>query len=144
MSVLDLLTSYNGIPTEGNGLPAIYSQGRVLGYTAVGGATVPVAMYTASVDGSFLVSMNFLVTAFIGGNVTGVVTYTDDGGTARSLKVNFNSVAGVFSPTVAAVGAFAGAVLHIRAKALTPITCTVVPSAFNGTCNVEGYITQIG
>jgi len=134
---------YNNIATKAGGVPAIYGQGRALAQT---GANSSVAPYTvdASGDGSFIISANILITAFTAGTVSVVITYTDEGNTARSLTMNLSSIGGVLGTTAGAAGAFEGIPLHIRAKANTAITVTTTVSIFTGTYNVEGYITQIG
>ena len=135
------ISKYQNITTVGWGVPAIYGSGRS---TAQTGAVASVATYTVgAADGSFLVSMNILVTAFTVGTVSGVITYTDEGNTARSLTMNFSAITGVLNTTVGAAGAFEGVPLHIRTKASTVITVTTTVSAFTGTYNVEGAILQL-
>lgn len=142
LGALLAVRSYQGIVTAGWGVPAIYGAGRLTGQSA---AVASVATYTVgAADGSFVVSMNLLMTAFVAGTISGVVTYTDEGGNARNLTLTFSSVGGTLSTTPGAAGAFEGVPLHIRAKAATAITCTTTVTVFTGTYNVEGFITQVG
>jgi hypothetical protein len=122
--------------------PVVAASGRTVGASA---ALPSVAAFTIGAsDASFLVSMNILITAWTAGTVSGVVTYTDEGGTARSLTLNFSAITGVLATTAGAAGAFEGVPLAIRVKAATVITCTTTVSIFTGVYNCEAYLTQLG
>lgn len=138
------ISTYNKINTAGWGVPAVYGSGRLTAQTA---AVASVAPYTVgATDGSFIVSANILVTTATLHNFTCTVTYTDEGNTSRTLTLNFSTIAGVLSPTIANAGGAApyeGVPLHIRAKASTAITLATVGTFTTVIYNVEGSITQI-
>lgn len=140
-----LITRYNNIATVAGGVPAIYGNGRSAAATA---AVASVAAYTVSAaDGSFWVSANVLVTASVTHSFTVTCTYTDEGGTSRTLTLNFSQITGTFVTTitnVTGVGAYEGVALHIRAKASTSITIATTGTFTSVTYNVEGYISQLG
>lgn len=140
-----LVTKYNAAVTTGYGIPSIYGSDRKTGLTAA----QALATYTVgSSDGSFIVSANVLVTTATVHSFTVTVSYTDEGNTARVLTLNFSTIAGVLTPTIAAAGGavpYEGVPLHIRAKASTTI---IIATAAGGTYttvvyNFEENITQI-
>lgn len=132
---------YNNIKTAGWGTPAIYGSGRSTAQTA---AVASVATYTVgAADGSFLVSANANITAFVAGTFNVTVAYTDETNTAQTLKLNFSSVTGTLGIALAAVGPFEGIPAHIRCKASTAITVATSGTFTSLTYNVEAVITQI-
>lgn len=133
--------SYNGVSTTGWGIPAIYGTGRSTGQT---GDVASVATYTCgAADGSFIVSCNANCTAFTAGVMAVQCIYTDETNTARTLVLSTSNITGTIGTSFAATGAFEGLPLHIRVKASTSITIKTVGTAWTGTYNVEGVITQI-
>lgn len=134
--------NYNNINTVGWGVPAIYGTGRSTAQTA---AVASVATYTVgAADGSFIISANANITAFVAGTFNVTVAYTDETNTAQTLKLNFSSVTGTLGIALAAAGPFEGIPAHIRCKASTTITIATSGTFTSLTYNVEGYITQIG
>ncbi len=109
-------------------------------------ATV-VTQTVGSSDASYYVSANVLVTTSSAENFTVTVAYTDEGNTARTLTLNFQTIAGVLGTAIAfANGAvpYEGVPTHLRCKGGTTIT---IKSAAGGTytgCtyNIEGNIIQ--
>lgn len=119
---------------------------RVTGQTA---ANASIATFTVGAsDASFIISANILVTTSSAENFTATVTYTDEGNTARTLTLNFQTIAGVIGTTIAfANGAvpYEGVPVHIRCKASTAITIkTAAGGTYTGaTYNCEGLIRQV-
>lgn len=141
MSVIGKVVKYNNISTAGWGMPAIYGSGRSTAQTA---AVASVATYTVgAADGSFLVSANANITAFVAGTFNVTVAYTDETNTARTLTLNFSSLTGTLGVALAATGPFEGIPAHIRCKASTAITIATTGTFTSLTYNVEGVITQI-
>jgi hypothetical protein len=141
------ITSYGNataVATAGWGVPAIYSAGRATAQTA---ANASVATYTnGATDGSFEVSANVLVTASTTHNFTVTVAYTDEGNTARTLTLNFASLAGVLATAIINTGGtvpYEGVPMHIRCKASTAITVATTGTFTSVTYNVEGIIKQM-
>lgn len=135
------VTKYNNISTVGWGIPAIYGSGRS---TAQTGAVASVATYTVGgSDGSFIVSANANITAFVAGTFNVQVDYTDETNTARTLTLNFSSLTGTLGIALAAAGPFEGIPAHIRCKASTSITVKTTGTFTSITYNVEGIISQI-
>lgn len=138
-------STYNSVVTAGLGVPAIYAAGRATAQTAANGS---VATYTVgTADGSFNVSANVLVTTSSAENFTVTVSYTDEGNTARTLTLNFQTIAGAIGTAINfANGAipYEGLVVHLRAKASTAITIKTAASGTYTGCiyNVEGIIQQ--
>lgn len=138
-----LTDAYYGTVTTGavRGMFGLHRAGRV---TAQAGANASILAYTLpATDASFTVSGNILITAFTAGTVSMVVTYTDEGNTARSLTLNFSAITGVLGTTAGAAGAFEGVPLHIRVKASTTITFTTTVAVFTGTYSADVSLTQI-
>lgn len=98
-------------------------------------------------DGSFEISANVLITAATTHSFTVTCAYTDEGNTARTVTLNFSTVAGVISnAAITNVGGtvpYEGVPLHIRCKAATTITIATTGTFTSVTYNVEGRITQI-
>ncbi len=117
--------------------------GRATGQTA---ANASVATYTlGAADASYEVSANVLVTTSSAENFTVTCAYTDEGNTARTLTLNFQTIAGVVGTAiVAANGAvpYEGVVVHIRCKASTAITIATTGTFTGSTYNCEGNIKQ--
>lgn len=138
------ISNYNGINTAGQGIPSIYGFGRSTAQTA---AVTSVATYTVgAADGSFMVSGNVLVTASVTHSFNLQVTYTDEGGTARTVTMNVQQLGGTLVTSitnVTGVGPYEGVPLHIRCKASTAITVLTAGTFTSVTYNVEGVITQI-
>lgn len=137
------ITTYKGADTTGYGVPAIYGSDRKTGLSA----SQALATYTVgAADGSFLVSANILVTTATIHSFTVTCSYTDEGNTARVLTLNFSTVAGVLTPTIAAAGGtipYEGVPLHIRAKAATTIILATTGTFTTVAYNFEEFITQI-
>lgn len=137
-----VLSRYANVATAGWGVPAIYGSARSTGQTA---AVASVAAYiVGSADGSFIISSNANITAFVAGTFNVQVAYTDETNTAQTLKLNFSSVTGTLGIALAATGPFEGIPANIRCKASTSITISTTGTFTSLTYNVEGYITQIG
>lgn len=118
----------------------IGSTGRFTGQTA---AKATVASYTAGPDGSYEVSANVLVTTATVHSFTATVAYTDEGNTARTVTMQFSTLAGAFVTAMTnAQGAvpYEGVPLHIRCKASTSITIGTTGTFTSVTYNVEGLI----
>lgn len=143
MKLKKKLLTYNNITTTGNGIPAIYGTGR---FTAQTAAKATVATFTPTVDASFWVSANILVTTATIHSFTGTVSYTDEGNTARVVTMQFSTLAGAFVTAITnAQGAvpYEGVPLHIRVKANTAVTISTTGTFTTVTYNVEGSIVQI-
>jgi hypothetical protein len=140
------ITSYNGAPTAGNGVPVVVGYGRTVAATA---AVASIAAFTVgAADASFEVKANVLVTTATTHTFTLTCAYTDEGNTARTLTLPFVLVAGsaVVTSVANATGAvpYMGIAINIRCKAATTIT---IASAAGGTYtsvvyNAEGIIKQ--
>lgn len=136
-----LIPKYNNVATAGWGVPAIYASGRSTAQTA---AVASVATYTGGAsDGSFLVSANANITAFVAGTFNVSVAYTDETNTSRTLSLNFASITGTIGVALAAAGPFEGIPNHIRCKAGTAITVSTTGTFTSLTYNVEAVISQI-
>lgn len=117
--------------------------GRATAQTA---ANTSVVTYTPTVDSSYLISANVLVTTATIHSFTATVDYTDEGNTARTVTLQFSTLAGAFVTAMTnAQGAvpYEGVPLHIRAKANTAITIKTAGTFTTVTYNVEGSITKI-
>src|SRR6185369_2635210 len=71
------------------GVGFLVASGRATAQTA---AVASVCTYTPTVDGSFEVVMNVLVTTSTTHTFTGQCTYTDEGNTARTVTLPFRLV----------------------------------------------------
>lgn len=138
------ITKYNGFTTAGIGVPAIAASGRATGQVA---ANASVATFTVgAADGSFEVSANVLVTTATTHAFTATCAYTDEGNTARTLTLQFSSLAGAFLTSItnaAGTVPYEGALLHIRCKAATTITIATTGTFTAVVYNVEGVIKQM-
>lgn len=143
LTVSGVISSYKGVVTTGYGVPAIYKSDRA---TAQTGAKTLAAYTVGSVDGSFEVSANVLVTTATLHSFTVTVTYTDEGNTSRTVTLNFSTLAGAITPTIANAGGavpYEGVPLHIRCKAGTTITIASTGTFTTVTYNIEECIKQI-
>lgn len=124
------------------GIPIIVGNDRKTGLTAA----QALATYTVGgSDASYHVSANILVTAATLHNFTATISYTDEGNTARVLTMNFSTIAGALTPTIANAGGAApyeGVPLHIRAKAGTTIILATVGTFTTVTYSFEERIVQ--
>lgn len=143
-SLVGKFTTYNNVTTAGFGLATIVAVGRSTAQTA---AVASVATLTPAAAGTFRVSANVLPTTATSHNFTVTVAYTDDGGSARTLTLNFFTVAGTTTVTNAIANA-AGAVpyhgipVHIRSGA-SAITVATTGTFTTVTYNVEAVIEQL-
>lgn len=134
-----------GTATQGFGTPVIRAVGRSAAQTAAVASVAAIAN-VGSADGTFEVSANVLVTTATTHTFTVTCAYTDEGNTARTLTLQFSSLAGAFLTSITNVGGavpYEGAVLHIRAKAGTAITIATTGTFTTVTYNVEGIIRQL-
>jgi Carbohydrate esterase, sialic acid-specific acetylesterase len=111
-------------------------------------AVAAVATQTVgAADASYIVSANVLVTTATAHSFTVTCAYTDEGNTARTITMNFSTLAGVISnaaiTNVAGTVPYEGIPLHIRAKASTTITVATTGTFTTVTYNVEGRISKI-
>lgn len=114
--------------------------GRLTGQIA---AVPTVVTFTPTVDQSFDIEANVLITASTTFNFTVNVAYTDEGNTPRTHNILFNQPASTTTASIAnAAGAvpYAGYVLRIRAKAGTPITVSTSGVFTTVVYNVEASI----
>ena len=141
-----LASKYNNINTAGWGVPAIYAASRSTAQTA---AVASVSTYTVgAADGSFLVSMNCLVTTSTTHSFTLECAYTDEGNTARTVTLNVQQLGGTIITTITdttGAGPYEGIPIHIRCKASTSITLRTQAAGTYTTVtfNVEGIIQQL-
>ncbi len=117
-------------------------------FTAQTAAQTLAAFTCPATDGSYEVSMNVLVTVSTLHAFTCECAYTDESNTARTLTLQFSSLAGAFVTSIAnAAGAvpYEGCPLHIRCKASTTITLRTQAAGTYTTVtyNVEGIIRQL-
>lgn len=140
------LALLGGITTTGVvGAPAIVAAGRpATGQTA---AVASVATFTVgAADASFEVSANVLVTTATLCNFTVTVAYTDEGGTSRTLTLQFSTLAGAFVSAIVNTGGaspYEGVPLHLRCQAATSITIATTGTFTTVAYNVEGIIKQM-
>jgi hypothetical protein len=138
-------TTYNGIVTEGNGLPSIVKSTRITAQSAAG----TIATYTnPASDASYEVSANLNVSAATSLVTTITCAYTDETNTARTLVMPITALDGNFTTngaiTASAAAVFHTPVLHIRCKASTSITISTTAGTFTGvTFTAEAQIKLI-
>lgn len=97
-------------------------------------------------DSSYLISANILVTTATLHSFTCTCSYTDESNTSRVVTLNFSTLAGALTPTIANAGGAApyeGVPLHIRCKAGTTIILATTGTFTTVTYNFEEMITQI-
>lgn len=130
--------SYSGV------LP--YQNGRLTAQNAAV-ANVKTVTVPAS-DTSYEVSANVRVTTATTHSFTVTCTYTDEGGTSRTITLTFRLVASPTTITTTIANAngtvpYNGEVLHIRAKAATTIVIATTGTFTTVVYNVEGTINPI-
>lgn len=147
---LNSLTNPVNISLGGTGsalglfIPRVMGYGRKVGVNA---AQASVAAFTVGgSDGSFEISANVNVTAATTANFTTTCTYTDEGGTSRTLTLGFAQLSGATFLTaitnLTGIGPYESPIYHIRAKSATPITIATTGTFTSVTYNVEGVIKQ--
>lgn len=140
------IVQYAGVAAAGLGVPAIYAAGSVVAQTTVAAS---IATFTPAADGDFLVSGNVNVTASTTHSFSINCTYTDEGGTARTLVLPVAQLAGSFVASglitnVTGTGPYEGAAMHIRAKQTTAITVGLSAGTFTSvTYNARAQISQV-
>jgi hypothetical protein len=142
-AALGKVTSFNGLPTAGTGVPAILAAGR---QTAQTGAIASLVTFTPAAPGSFLISANVDLTTATSGSFAVTCSYTDDSGTGRSQTMIFLLPGGTTSigpGSISGAGTYCGMPLHIRANAAA-ITISTSGTFTTLTYNAEAYIMQIG
>lgn len=119
--------------------------GRQTGLTAANSNILTVT--AGGSDESYQVSMNILVTSSASENFTATVDYTDEGNTARTMVLNFNSINGTVASSVRGTnfGAapYAGFPNHIRCKASTNIVFKTAAGTYGCTYNVEAICKRL-
>jgi hypothetical protein len=136
-----LISTYNGVATQGWGVVAVQKVGRFLAQSA---AKANIISFTPAADGSFEVSANvLLISTGIGSSFTVTVTYVSEDNTSRTLTLPFSSAAGTFLTPITAVGVYEGVALHIRAKAGNAITMQTVGTFNTISYNVECALRQL-
>lgn len=139
------LALIGGVITAGAvGAPAVVATGRA---TAQVAANASVSTFTVgAADASFEVSANVLVTTATICNFTVTVAYTDEGGTSRTLTLQFSTLAGAFVSAIVNTGGaspYEGVPLHLRCQAATSITIATTGTFTTVAYNVEGIIKQM-
>lgn len=141
LSYLSGVTS--SIQTQLNAAPSIVGNDRK---TAQTGA-VSLATYTVPAsDTTFIVSANILITTATLHSFTTTVSYTDEGNTARVVTLNFSTLAGALTPTIANAGGaipYEGVPLHIRCKASTTIIIATTGTFTTVAYNFEERIQKL-
>jgi hypothetical protein len=123
--------------------------GRATAQTA---AVASVCAYTVGAnDASFDVCMNVLVTTATTHTFTGQCTYTDEGGSARTITMPFRLVGSTTAMVTSITNAngtvpYIGSPVRIRAQAATAITLLTQAAGTYTTVvfNVEGSIVSAG
>jgi len=117
---------------------------RTLAQTAAV-ATVATRTVGAS-DASFEISANVLVTVSTTHNFTVTCSYTDEGGTARTITLNFSNLTGTIATTIVNTGGaipYSGIPVQIRCQAASTITLATTGTFTSVTYNVEGVIKKL-
>lgn len=137
------LSKYKGISTAGAGLFPIVAQGRQI---TQNGAVASLCTVTPTVDSSYMVWANVLVTVSTTHSFQVQCTYTDEGNTARTLILALQLVSGAAGTTSninnSATVPYMAYPIAIRVKANTAVTLLTSGTFTTVTYNVEGFIAQ--
>ena len=140
------LTTYNNIPTAGNGLFAIVASGRQASQT---GAIATLAGYPvpAAADASYYIAANVRALTATSHSFNVNCTYTDDFNAVQILNLPFKKIGSTLINIVLAntdgTVAFHGIGQYIRAKAGTGITISTSGTFQTVTYHAESIIAQI-
>lgn len=137
-------TDASGVLGRVDGTPvSTISNNRVTGQTAA----VTLTSYTVGgSDESLLVSANVLVTTATLHSFSVRLDYTDEGGTSRTVSMNFSTLTGALSTAIANAGGaipYEGVSLHIRAQAGTNVTLRTAGTFTTVVYNFEGIVNKI-
>lgn len=139
-----LLSTYNNIATQGNGVLSIPRYTRPATQT---NTTVTLATYTVpAADASFEISANINVTVSTTVTMTVTCTYTDEANVARTLTLPFFLLAGTLVQSITTAQgniAYESMPITIRAKASTVISIQTAGTVTAVTYTGEGRIVQI-
>ena len=106
-----------------------------------------VTLTVGGADASYDVLGNILITTATTHSINMTCAYTDEGNTARTLTLNFSTLAGVISnAAITNVGGavpYEGVPVRIRCKASTAITLATTGTFTTVTYNVEGLIRRV-
>ncbi len=126
-----------------NNKPIIAQNNRATAQTA---AKTLTGITVGGSDASYWVSANINVTTSTTYSFTATCAYTDETNTARTLTLNFSSLAGALLTTITNVtgaGPYEGVPVHIRCKAGTTVTIATVGTFTTVTYNFEERIVQL-
>lgn len=129
------------------GAPTIYDSNRLTGQTAACVAgTNPVATFTPSADGTFIISANVLITTRTTFNFTVNIVFTDETNTPRSVPLNFSGVSNSVGSGLADINTdpvYCGIPSRIRAKGGTAISVVTTGTFTSVVYNIDADITQV-
>jgi hypothetical protein len=140
--IFGVITSFDGVATEGMGVFVLRKTTQLNGQTA---AINPLLTFTPAADASLDVTCSILVTTSSAESFSVQVVYTDAGNTARTAIQPFRLLTGAnVLITASANGAipYAGVLNRFRAKGGTLVTVKCVGTFTGCTYNVGASIFQ--
>lgn len=135
-----LISNIYGVPTAGLGLPAIYGENTITAQTTSG---TTIATYTPSSAGNFEISAEYLITAITSGGAEIQVSWTDEGGTARTATLLLASLSGTTGTGATTTGPFSAIPYRLRSQANSPIA-VMTAGTFTATYDASAAIKQTG
>ena len=126
-------------------VPVRKTWNRATGQTAAVASLIAYSVPSAG-DGTYIITSNVLVTTSTTHSFTVTVSYTDEGGTARTLTLAYSQLSGTFITAITNVtgaGPYEGIPVVIRAQASSTITIATTGVFTTVTYNVEAQILQV-
>lgn len=142
VEIIRKITYYNGVATDGGGVPAIRAENHLEGQTA---AIPSICTYTPAVDASVEVVCGLLVAISSAESFTVTAAYTDIGNTPRVATLPLRTLAGanVLSVTFAQGAVpYMGVLTRFRAKGGTAVTIATTGSFSGCTYSVGANIRE--
>jgi hypothetical protein len=112
-------------------------------FAAVAAVAQSIVSTTPTVDTSYEVTSNVLVTTLGSGNFTVTVNYNDESNVARTLTLNFQVVAGTIGTAISTAAPYNGIPCRIRVKGGTTVTMITAGTFTGCTYNVEGGLAPL-
>lgn len=129
-----------GIDTAGLGVPSIYAENTITAQTTSG---TTITTYTTGGGGNFEITAEYLITAYTSGSAEIQVSWTDEGGTARTATLLLADLSGTTATGAAATGPFSAIPYRLRSSANNAITIKTA-GTFSATYDASATIKQTG
>ena len=135
-----IIQGFNGLATGGLGVTTIFAENTITSQTTSG---TTIATYTPGSAGNFEITADYLITAITSGGAEIQVSWTDEGGTARTATLLLASLSGTTGTGATTTGPFSAIPYRLRSSANNAITVKTA-GTFAATYDASAAIKQTG